>query len=70
MLLGLKLLLTEGAPVPLTFKVALAGVVLVMFMPPGPLAFNLPAGIVLIQFPGVVEVTLTDTVQDPGVVPD
>jgi hypothetical protein len=49
--------------------VALAGLVLLMFIPPGPLDLRAPMGIVLIQFPGVVEVTLTVTVHEPGVVP-
>ena len=47
---------------------ALAGVVFVMFTPP-PVEVNAPAGIVLIRFPVVVEVTLIDTVHDPGVTP-
>jgi hypothetical protein len=68
MLLGLKLFATEGVPVPVTFRVALAGLVLLIVVPP-PEAVNAPTGIVLIQFPGVVEVTLTDTVHDPGVDP-
>ena len=68
-MLGLKLLLTEGVGVPVTFKVALAGVVLVMFVPP-PVEVRAPAGIVLMRFPAVVEVTLIDTVHDPGVAPD
>lgn len=66
---GLKLLLTEGTGVPVTFKVALAGVVLVMFAPP-PVEVSSPAGIVLIRLSTAVAVTLTDTVHDPGVVPD
>ena len=68
--LGLKLLLTEGAAVPVTFRVALAGLVLLMGMPPGPVELSAPTEIVLIKLPGVVEVTLTDTVHDPGVDPD
>ena len=54
---------------PVTFRVALAGVVLEIFAPP-PVALNSPAGMVLMKFPAVVEVTLMDTVHDPGVVPD
>ena len=51
---------------PVTFKVALAGVVLVMVVPP-PVEESSPAGILLMRFPGVVEVTSIDTVHDPGV---
>ena len=51
------------------FKVALAGFVFVIFVPP-PAEENAPVGIVLIKLPKVVEVTLIDTVQDPGVDPD
>ncbi len=68
-MLGLKLLLTEGIGFPVTFNVALAGVVLLMFVPP-PVELNAPAGIVLIKFPTVLEVTLIETVHDPGVAPD
>jgi hypothetical protein len=39
-----------------------------MFSPP-PVELRAPAGIRLIRFPTVVDVTLTDTVQRPGVVP-
>jgi len=67
--LGLKLLLTEGTPAAETFRVALAGLVLLIVVPP-PVELRAPIGIVLIKFPGVVEVTLTDTVQEPGVDPD
>lgn len=66
---GLKLLLTEGAGVPVTFNVALADVVLVMLVPP-PVEVSSPAGIVLMRLSMAVEVTLTETVHDPGVVPD
>jgi len=62
-------LLTEGTPAAVTFKVALAGLVLLMFVPP-PVELKAPTGIVLILVPAVVEVTLTDTVHDPGVDPD
>ena len=51
-----------------TRNVALAGVVLVMVLPP-PEEVSAPAEIVLIRFPGVVEVTSTDTVHDPGTIP-
>ncbi len=67
--LELKLLLIEGTGLPVTFKVALAGVVFVMFVPP-PVDVSSPAGIVLMRFPTVVDVTLIDTVHDPRVVPD
>lgn len=40
-----------------------------MFVPP-PVELKAPTGIVLIRVPGAVEVTLTDTVHDPGVDPD
>jgi hypothetical protein len=63
---GEKLLFTEGDRRLPTRKVALAGVVFVM-VPPSPEEVNAPAGIVLIRFPGVVEVTSTDTVHEPGV---
>lgn len=69
MALGLKLFVTEGVWMASTCKVALAGVVLEMVVPP-PVEVNAPAGIVLMMFPGVVDVTLMDTVQDPGVTPD
>jgi len=69
MVLGLKLLLTEGTPVAVTFRVALAGLVLLMDVPP-PVELKAPIGMVLILAPGVVAVTLTDTVHDPGVDPD
>jgi len=65
---GLKLLLTDGTGIPATFKVALAELVLVMIVP-SPVEVNTPAGMVLIRFPAVVEVTLIETVQDPGVIP-
>ena len=65
---GVKLLVTEGGKVPLTFRVALAGVVFVIFVPP-PVELNEPAGMVLIRFPVVDDVTLIETVQDPGVDP-
>jgi len=65
---GLKLLLTEGVGVPVTFRVALAGLVLLIFVPP-PVALRAPIGIVLIKLPAVNEVTLIDTVQDPAVDP-
>ena len=65
---GLKLLLTVGVWIPVTFRVALAGVVFVI-LPPPPVAVSPPAGIVLIKLPGVVEVTSIETVQEPGVTP-
>ena len=68
MVVGAKLLLREGACTVLTFNVALAGVVFVIRFP-APVEPSAPAGIVLMRFPGVVEVTSTETVQDPGVVP-
>ena len=69
MLVGLKLLETEGVPVPVTFRVALASLVLVIFMPPEPVELSSPAGIILIQLPGTLDVTLTDTVHDADVEP-
>jgi hypothetical protein len=65
---GLKLLLMEGTGLPATFKVALAGLVLVI-LEPAPVEVNAPAGMVLIRFPAVVAVTLIETVHDPGVIP-
>lgn len=65
---GLKLLLMEGTGLAATFKVALAGLVLVT-VEPAPVEVNAPAGRVLIRFPAVVEVTLSETVHDPGVIP-
>ena len=53
---------------PLTCKVALAGVVLLIVSPP-PMDVNAPTGIVLIRFPGVDDVTSTATVHEPGVDP-
>jgi hypothetical protein len=64
---GLKLLLMEGIGVPATFKVALAELVLVI-LTPSPVEVNAPAGMVLIRFPAVVEVTLRETVHDPGAI--
>jgi hypothetical protein len=69
MAVGLKLLLTEGTPAAVTFSVALAGLVLLMFVPP-PVELKAPTGMVLIRVPAVADVTLTDTVHDPGVDPD
>lgn len=54
---------------PVTFNVALAGVVLLMVVPP-PVEDRLPAGIVLMRLPVRVEVTLIEIVHDPGVDPD
>ena len=67
--LGLKLLLTVGVGDPVTFRVALAGLVLLMFVPP-PVELSAPIGMVLIKLPAVNDVTLMETVQDPGVDPD
>ena len=58
-----------GGRTPTTFKVALAGDVLVM-VSPSPVEVNAPAGSMLIRFPGVFDVTSTATVHDPGVIPD
>src|ERR1041385_4118431 len=68
-LVGLKLLVTEGVPVPVTLKVALASLVFETFTPPTPVELSRPGGITLIQFPGALEVTLSDTVQDAEVEP-
>jgi hypothetical protein len=57
-----------GVTGPDTFNVALAGSVL-LIVAPSPRADNTPAGIVLIKFPIVLEVTLMVTVQRPGVDP-
>jgi len=65
---GLKLLLIEGIGVPATFKVALAGLVFVM-LEPSPVEVSAPSGMVLIRFPAVVEVTMMETVHDPGTIP-
>jgi len=59
---------TEGVPAEVTFNVALAGLVLLIVVPP-PLELKAPMGIVLILAPGTEEVTLTDTVHEPGVDP-
>lgn len=67
--LSVKDLEIDGAKTVLTVKVALAGVELVM-EPPLPEPLKVPAGIVFTRLPGVVEVTSTDTVQEPGVLPD
>ena len=66
MVVGEKLLFNVGDWIISTCKVALAGVVLVMVLPP-PEEVSAPAGIVLIRFPGIVEVTSTDTLHPPGV---
>jgi hypothetical protein len=68
MVLGLKLLLTPGGKLPFTFNVALAGVVFVIAIP-APVEDSPPAGIVLMKFRAITELTLTETVHDPGVVP-
>ena len=68
MVLGEKLLFKVGDRMMLTRKVVLAGVLLVIVSPP-PEEVSAPAGIVLIRFPGVVEVTSTDTLHAPGVTP-
>jgi hypothetical protein len=65
---GFKLLLTPGGKFPFTFSVALAGEVLLIVVPP-PVDDSSAAGIVLMRFPTVVEVTLTETVHDPGIAP-
>lgn len=67
---GEKLLLTVGVPGESMRSVALAGVVFVIVTPPPSVAVNAPAGIVLMRFPNVVEVTSIVTVHDPGVAPD
>jgi hypothetical protein len=66
---GLKLLFTSGVGLAVTLRVALAGLVLLMFVPP-PVELRAPTEMVLIKLPGVTEVTLTETVHDPGVEPD
>jgi len=68
MVLGEKLLFNVGDRMMLTRNVALAGVLLLIVSPP-PEDVSAPAGIVLIRFPGVVEVTSTDTLHEPGVTP-
>ena len=65
---GLKLLLIVGIGLPATFNVALAGLVLVI-VEPSPVEVSAPAGMVLIRFPAVAEVTMIETVHDPGVMP-
>lgn len=65
---GLKLLVMEGIGIPATFKVALAGLVLVILVP-SPLEVSAPAGRVLIRFPARIEVTWMETVHDPGAMP-
>jgi hypothetical protein len=67
--LELKLLFTVGGGTPTTFRVALAGVVLVM-MSPSPMEVNASAASLLMRFPGVYDVTSIATVHDPGVTPD
>ena len=66
---GLKLFPTSGVVVPSTFRVALAGLVLLIFVPP-PVELRAPTGIVLIRLPLVSEDTLTVTVHEPGIEPD
>jgi len=65
---GSKALVSVGDATPTTVTVALAGVAFVIVTPP-PVELNSLAGIVLIKFPRVVEVTLIPTVHSPGVVP-
>ena len=66
---GLKVFDTVGVGIPVTFRVALAGLVLLMLDPPAPVALSAPTGIVLIKLPVVMEVTFTLTVQEPAVEP-
>jgi hypothetical protein len=66
--LGENDLCTVGDWTPVTIRVALAGVVLVIDTPP-PVELNALAGIVLILFPAVVDVTAIPTVHSPGVTP-
>jgi hypothetical protein len=66
--LGEKDLFTDGVTTPRTVKVALAGVVFVIETFP-PVELNSFAGMVLIRFPGVVDVTSIPTVHCPGVIP-
>jgi hypothetical protein len=68
MVLGENLLLMEGPRIRPTCSVALAGELLDT-VPPPPVDFRAPAGIVLIRLKGVEEVTSTETVQEPGVAP-
>jgi hypothetical protein len=66
--LGAKALVTVGDATPTAVTVALAGVVFVIVTPP-PVELNALAGMVLIKFPRVFEVTLIPTVHSPGVAP-
>jgi hypothetical protein len=68
MVLGAKALVTVGDAIPTVVTVALAGVVFVIENPP-PVELNALAGMVLIKFPSVVEVTSIPTVHSPGVAP-
>jgi hypothetical protein len=68
MVFGENLLLMEGPRITLTCNVALAGEVLVIVTPP-PVDCRAPAGIVLIRFQALVDVTSTETVHEPGIGP-
>jgi hypothetical protein len=65
---GEKDLLISGGKTALTRNVALAGVVFVM-VPPPPVPVNVPAGMVFIRLPEVIEVTSIETVHEPGTTP-
>jgi len=66
--LGANVLDTVGVATSTTVTVALAGVVFVIETPP-PVELSVLAGIVLIKFPRVVEVTSIPTVHSPGIAP-
>lgn len=69
---GAKLLFNEGGNTAETCSVALAGSVLVILTgvpPSSPTEVNSPGGMVLIRLPGVVDVTVNDTVHSPGTAP-
>lgn len=68
MVLGAKTFVINGGNTVPTCRVALAGVVFVM-VPPPPVPVSPPAGMVLIRFPGVTDVTSMETVHEPGVTP-
>lgn len=69
MVFAAKFLSTVGAMIVDTCKVALAGVVFVAKFPLLSVAVTVPAGMVLIKLPAVVEVTFTVTVHCPFVPP-
>ena len=69
MVFAAKFLSTVGGMIVVTCKVALAGVVFVAKFPEPSVAVTVPAGMLLIKLPAVVDVTFTVRVHCPFVLP-